>query len=112
MINLTLIKHVYLYPGKTDMRLGLTGLRKLVGEMDEFCLYVFCGKGKNMIKVIEQTKDATWLYQKKLKRGKFSWPVEGERTLIDKNQLLWVMEGISLVNRIENKVQNNHYDFM
>ena len=94
------------------MRLGLTGLRKLVGEMENHCLYVFCGMGKNQIKVIERTDDSTWLYQKKLKKGKFSWPIGGEKTLVDKEQLLWVVEGISLINKIETKQKRKTYDYI
>ena len=30
----------------TDMRLGITGLRKIVKDMEPRCLYVFCGTGK------------------------------------------------------------------
>lgn len=112
MIDLSRIEQVYLYPGKTDMRLGMTGLRKLVGEMENNSLYVFCGMGKNQIKVIEQTADSTWLYQKKLKKGKFSWPIEGEKTLVDKEQLLWVIEGISLINKIETNSKQNKYDYI
>lgn len=112
MIDFSHIKRVYLYPGKTDMRLGITGLRKIVKDMEPRCLYVFCGTGKNMIKVIECTDDSTWLYQKKLKKGKFVWPIEGEVSLIDKRQLQWVIEGVSLINRIERKEIKNKYDFI
>ncbi len=35
MIDLSKIEQVYLYPGKTDMRLGMTGLKKLVGEIEK-----------------------------------------------------------------------------
>ena len=112
MIDRSHIKRVSLYPGKTDMRLGITGLRKIIKDMEPRCLYVFCGTGKNMIKVIECTDDSTWLYQKKLKKGKFVWPIEGEVSLIDKRQLQWVIEGVSLINRIEGKESKNKYDFI
>ena len=112
MIDLSSIEQIYLYPGRTDMRLGMNGLRKLVGEMNNDCLYVFCGMGKNQIKIIHQTEASTWLYQKKLKKGKFSWPIEGEKTLVDNEQLIWVIEGISLINKIESKNKNKSYDFI
>ena len=35
MIDLTKIEHIYIYPGLTDMRLGIFGLRKKILENSE-----------------------------------------------------------------------------
>ena len=35
MIDLNKIKHIYIYPGLTDMRLGIFGLRKKILETSE-----------------------------------------------------------------------------
>lgn len=42
MIHLDKIKSIYIYPGTTDFRNGIYGLRKLIGpEMETQCLYIF-----------------------------------------------------------------------
>lgn len=104
MIDLKNIKHIFLYPGCTDMRLGLYGLRKLIletSELEEKSLYIFCGHKLNQIKIIEVEKYSTWLYQNKLNKGKFIWPQEGEKTDITKEQIKMILEGITFVQRIE-----------
>ena len=56
MIDLTKIEHIYLYPGMTDMRLGIYGLRKRllsIDSLNENSLYTFCGKAKNQLKILE-----------------------------------------------------------
>lgn len=69
---------VYLYPGITDFRLGIYGLRKLIGnDVRPGSIYIFANKALSSIKVIEIEANAVWLYQKKLHRGKFSYPRSG-----------------------------------
>ena len=111
MIELTKINHIFLYPGTTDMRLGIDGLRnKINGELDDNSLYIFCGKRRNMIKIIESGRDYIWLYQKRVKRGKFLWPECGEITKIDRKQLEWIINGITFINKIESTKSKIKYD--
>ena len=48
MVDLSGIKHIYIFPGITDMRLGIYGLRKRLleseGEIRADSIYLFCGK--------------------------------------------------------------------
>ncbi len=94
MVDLSKIDKVFLFPGITDMRLGKND-----------CLYVFCNKTKTSIKIIEVNDYGCWLYQRKLFKGKFMWPSEGEETSVDKEQINWIINGISLVSKIENSGQ-------
>ena len=58
MVDLNKIEHIYIYPGLTDMRLGIFGLRKKILETSELetnALYMFCSMSKNQIKIIEIT---------------------------------------------------------
>lgn len=106
MIDLTKIEHIYLYPGMTDMRLGIYGLRKKLLSIDtlnENSLYIFCGKSKNQIKIIEITSTSIWLYQNKLLKGKFLWPDKGDKSELTKEQLHMILEGMSLITSIEHK---------
>jgi len=111
MIGLKDIEHIYLYPGKTDFRLGMYGLRKLIGEPKPHCLYVFASKSMSAIKVIETEEHACWLYQKKLFKGKFQYPAEGGKSELTKEEISYIIEGVSLVARIESKGKKTNYSY-
>lgn len=109
MIDLSKIEHIYIYPGLTDMRLGIFGLRKKILETDSLeanSLYMFCSMSKNQIKIIEVTSSSTWLYQNKLIHGKFIWPLKGDKSELTKDELKLIIEGAGLIKSIENKGQN------
>lgn len=104
MIDLNKIENIYIYPGTTDFRNGIYGLRKLIGpDIKIKCLYVFANKTFSSIKIIETEENAIWLYQKRLTRGKFQYPKTGHKSLLTKEEIMVILEGISLINRIENK---------
>jgi hypothetical protein len=70
MFKITDAHQVYLYPGITDFRLGIYGLRKLIGNAAEAgSIYIFANKALNAIKVIEIEANAVWLYQKNYTAG-------------------------------------------
>ena len=93
---------VYLYPGVTDFRLGIYGLRKLIGnEAKPGSIYIFANKTLNAIKVIEIEANAVWLYQKKLHRGKFIYPRTGNVFMLSNDEVNYIIEGVSLINKIE-----------
>ena len=109
MVDLTKIEHIYIYPGLTDMRLGIFGLRKKIletSEMETNALYMFCSMSRNQIKIIEATNSSTWLYQNKLIHGKFIWPTRGDRAELAKEELKLIIEGAGLIKSIENKGRN------
>ena len=109
MIDLNKIEHIYIYPGLTDMRLGIFGLRKKILENSEIeinSLYMFCSMSRNQIKIIEVTNSSTWLYQNKLIHGKFIWPMRGDKAELTKDELKLSIEGAGLIKSIENKGQN------
>ena len=60
MIDLSKIDHIYIYPGLTDMRLGMFGLRKKILENSELelaSLYMFCSMSRNQIKIKKNKPD-------------------------------------------------------
>lgn len=109
MIDLAKVEHIYIYPGLTDMRLGIFGLRKKILETSDLetnSLYMFCSMSRNQIKIIEVTNSSTWLYQNKLIHGKFVWPTKGDKAELSKEELKLIIEGAGLIESIENKGQN------
>jgi len=76
-------KRVYLACGATDMRAGINRLSAVVQssfELDLFdgVLFVFCNRRRDLIRAIEWDGDGFWLHTKRLERGRFRWPAEGE----------------------------------
>lgn len=70
---------VYLRPGKTNFRLGLSGLLSLIlgtmtDKMDEKSLYVFCSSSKKQLRIIYKDGQGAWLLQRRILKGRFYWP--------------------------------------
>lgn len=105
MIDLKDIDGIYLKAGATDLRKGINGLlgmaQSIINNEDmSHRLFIFCGKNKRNIKILEVDYDGYWMYQKYLVTGKFNWPKENEGTLmIDKRQLLWLLDGLSPIQK-------------
>jgi len=101
-------KPVYLCCGATDMRKSINGLMVLVQEsfaLDPFAdaLFAFCNRARNRIKILEWDGDGFWLYFKRLERGRFRWPSEGdERTMRLTNEELTCLIGSA---RLEKKLK-------
>lgn len=82
MLNLS-GKRVFLACGKTDMRKSIDGLAAIVEgsfKLDPFdgALFVFCNRNRDRIKVLEFNVDGFWLHFKRLEKGHFRWPAEGD----------------------------------
>lgn len=104
MINLNNVKNIYLYPGKTDFRKGINGLSLLIeDELEVGSLYLFCNYNLTEIKILEVEEDAIWLYQKKLFKNKYQFPKYGNTSLITKDEINLIINGVNLVNKIECK---------
>lgn len=94
-------KRVLLYPGYTDFRYGINGLSLLVGERREGVIYVFCGKSKKSLKLLEFGKDAIWLAQVKLTRGRFQFPSGGDAAYIGARDLFSIVNSAIATARLE-----------
>lgn len=81
-------KFCYLACGATDMRKSINGLAAIVEgsfQLDPFggSLYVFCNRNRDRLKILEWDGDGFWLHFKRLERGHFRWPGEGEAKTLD-----------------------------
>lgn len=105
MLNDIGVERVYLACGNTDLRKSIDGLAALVKEgfqLDPFspCLFVFCNRQRNKLKILYWEHNGFWLLYRRLERGKFQWPTKNVQTLkISHRQLRWLLDGLSLEQR-------------
>ena len=104
MFGLGAATRVYVAVGSTDMRKGFEGLYGLVRDqlgLDPLSghLCLFCNKGRNRLKVLYWDGSGLWICAKRLERGRFSWPSDGEhsaRVTLSQEELSLLLGGIDL----------------
>ena len=104
MFSLNESLNYYLYPYYINMGCGIEILSELVrntktGNPLSGDVYLFCGKKRDMIKLLRWQEDGFILYQKRLEDGTFELPRFNPRE--DWNKIEWktfmmIMSGISL----------------
>lgn len=96
------VERVYLACGSTDLRKSIDSLAALVKEgfnLDPFspCLFAFCNRGRDKVKILHWDHNGFWLYYKRLERGRFEWP-DGQgmgTVIISHRQFRWILDGLS-----------------
>jgi transposase len=91
---------VYLHRDPVDGRKAINGLSEIVesaqmGDLTGANLFVFCGRRRDVIKILyfDQTGFALW--QKRLEREKFPWPKKHEDGIVrlTPEQMEWLLSG-------------------
>jgi|SRR5665811_714684 len=100
MLALSSSCRYYLYRSPTDMRFGIQSLAGLVrNELGSDPMggdiFVFLGKRRNQIRLLQWDRDGFAMYIKKLERGTFEWP-RTEGTAISSHQLSLLLQGVML----------------
>ena len=96
--------HIYFACGATDFRKQTESLASLVSaqfKLDPYlqdCVFVFCNKKRNAIKVLRYDHNGFILASKKLLDGmKFQWPRTPEEVKeVTYQQLKWLFDGLSI----------------
>lgn len=103
MISETGHRRVYLACGSTDLRKSIDGLSVLVKEgfdLDPFspCLFVFCNRKRDKLKILQWEHNGFWLHYRRLERGKFKWPDKDSTAVkpVSYRKLRWLLDGLSL----------------
>lgn len=93
---------VYLALGYTDMRMSINGLSALVsGKMNlnplSGHLFVFTNRRKTILKILYWDRNGFCLWQKRLEKESFKWPVSEKEVLsISQRELLWLIDGLDI----------------
>ena len=104
MIDFRGVEKIYLYPGATDFRKGINGLGSLVGNnLEPGCMYVFCNARLKDIKILFVERNSISIFHRRILKNKYSFPKEGERTLVTIEEIKSVIKSADFVNRIERK---------
>jgi len=100
MLSLPSGVRIWLVAGVTDMRKGYDGLSALVQtalNANPFSgqIFVFRGRRGDRIKLLWDSQDGLCLLQKRLRQGKFVWPLAQNGALVlSAAQLAMLLEGI------------------
>ncbi len=100
MMNLPAKVRVFLAPGSTDMRKAINSLSILVEDtlrLDPFSghLFVFCNRGRTILKVLYWDRNGFCLWQKRLEKHRFKWPENIEQTMeTGARELSFMLEGL------------------
>jgi transposase len=101
MLDFDLSSKVYLACGSTDLRKSIDGLAAIVQQrfhINPFsnCLFVFCNRNRDKIKILRWDNSGFWLFYKRLENGKFQWPtVQSDVKSISTREFRWLLDGLS-----------------
>ncbi len=91
---------IYIHKEIVDMRKMINGLCDIVqsegmGDLRGPHLFVFCGRRRNVIKVLYFDKSGFALWIKRLEENKFPWPKKIEESVVKltAEQFEWLLEG-------------------
>ena len=95
---------IYLALGATDMRKGFEGLYGLVRDRLQLeplsgHVFLFCNKARNRTKILFWDGSGLWICAKRLEKGRFSWPSEGDqqtRVILSHEELALLLGGIEV----------------
>jgi transposase len=99
LLDLSAIE-IYVRPGHTDMRKAINGLTVMVQDCMELnplsgSLYLFCNRQRRILKALYWDRNGFCLWQKRLEKHKFPWPMtEEDARQISAEQLSLLLKGI------------------
>ena len=100
MKDIKLFEGVFIHKDPVDMRKGINGLSELVqlenlGDLMGPYLFVFCGRRKDLIKILYFDSSGFAMWQKRLEKAKFPWPKHYKDKVIQLSpeHLSWLLEG-------------------
>ncbi len=101
MLSFENAERIMVHTGTTDMRYGIHGLFALAGCPAEGEIHLFCSWDRRTVKILFAEEGCCWLITKRLTVGRYVWPEKGKDAQIDAAQMLRILEGTTLRDRIE-----------
>ncbi len=98
---------VFLRLGVTDMRKSINTLSLVVQEgmrMNPFAesLYVFCNRGRDIVKALYWERNGFCLWMKRLEKDRFRWPETAEEVMeVERTELEWLLNGLDITKAHE-----------
>ena len=93
-------KGVFIHRDPVDMRKQINGLSAIVqmsnmGNLSEPHLFVFSGRGRDVIKVLYFGRSGFALWQKRLEKDKFPWPRKHTDATVKltTQEFSWLLDG-------------------
>ena len=98
------VSEIFLYREAVDFRMGINRLSEAVSLMMKEnplsgSFYVFINRRKNGMKVLYWDRNGFCLWQKRLEKEHFHWPVHLQtdgKIILTPQQFQWLMEGFNL----------------
>jgi transposase len=94
---------VYLHRDPVDGRKAINGLSEIVeqaqmGDLTGANLFVFCGRRRDVIKILYFDKTGFALWQKRLERDRFPWPKKHDEGILNitAEQMEWLLSGYDI----------------
>jgi len=117
MISISKAYRYFMYGKRADMRKGFNGLCGLV--RNEFLqnplsgdVFIFINRPRNRIKLLHWQGDGFAIYYKRLEKGTYEIPEINAASAsieIDAQQLLLILEGISLLSVKKRRRYEHHF---
>jgi transposase len=117
MFSISKAYRYFMYSRRADMRKGFNGLCGLV--RNEFLqnplsgdVFIFINRPRNRIKLLHWQGDGFAIYYKRLEKGTYEMPeikTDSASIELDAQQLLLIMEGISLLSVKKRRRYAHHY---
>jgi transposase len=91
---------IFIRPGYTDLRKAVNGLAGIIehhmaGEPFSGNVYLFCNRGRKLLKAVWWDRNGFWLSQKRLEQEKFPWPQTDEQAReLSEEELTMLLAGI------------------
>jgi transposase len=80
---------------------GLAALVQMSFHLDPFssCLFVFCNRDQDKLKILQWEHNGFWLHYRRLERGRFQWPAGKAAIAVSYREFRWLLDGLPLTQK-------------
>ena len=67
------------------------------------CLFVFCNRERDRLKILQWDHNGFWLHYRRLERGRFQWPTGNTAVTVGYREFRWLLDGLPLTQKQAHK---------